>query len=213
MKAQRPIIAVDIDDVLSLSAPAFIAYSNNRWGTTFTLADYHDDWARLWNYDRANIDELALVRERGAELLKATMPELEHYEEAYDVLKKLKEQYSLVIVTARRLQQQEVTLAWLNARFPGIFEDEMVHFTGFFEAKDQNTIKLTKGKTVKQLKASYLIDDQPRHCNSALEEDVQAVLFGDHGWHDMEPVLDGVVRARNWQEVLEFFNAERKRVS
>ncbi len=44
-------IAVDIDDVLSVNVPAFINFSNERWGTRLTIDDYSEHWGDMWKVD------------------------------------------------------------------------------------------------------------------------------------------------------------------
>lgn len=39
-------IAVDLDDVLAISAQALVEYSNSRWGTRLTVEEYDEDWER-----------------------------------------------------------------------------------------------------------------------------------------------------------------------
>ena len=41
MNVTKPVIAVDIDDVLSDTVPAFLAFTNKKWGLNVTAQDYN----------------------------------------------------------------------------------------------------------------------------------------------------------------------------
>jgi hypothetical protein len=77
----------------------------------------------------------------------------------------------------------------------------------------KDSIHQTKGELLKSLGAQYHIDDQPKHCISALQQGIQPLLFGDYSWNRSVELPEGIVRVKNWQEVTEYFNAERKRIS
>jgi len=69
-------------------------------------------------------------------------------------------------------------------------------------------LKGTKNDVIKQIGADYLIDDQPKHCIAAAKAGIKTVLFGDYKWNRDLKLRKNMVRARNWQEVLEYFNGQ-----
>jgi 5'(3')-deoxyribonucleotidase len=217
LTASKPIIAVDIDDVLASSAAAFVAFSNERWGTNLTVDDYTDDWATFWKLDRADKGYAALVDGRAAEFFAHALRPMPHDVSAYDVLVRLKEHFDLIVVTARRLDTKGDTVAWIQERFAGIFEHDKIYFAGFYDNLTNDSVKVNvkkdKGELLKSLGAQYLIDDQPKHCNGAVRQGITALLFGGYAWQHTEPVDDSVIRVANWQEVGEFFDAAQKRIS
>jgi hypothetical protein len=74
-------------------------------------------------------------------------------------------------VTARRQEREALTKQWIENTFEGMAID--VHFS---EAhKDES--KMTKGQICKHIGASYLIDDNVGHCESALSEGVTPLLI------------------------------------
>ena len=209
----KPIIAIDIDDVLSSSAKAFVEFSNERWGTTLEPDDYDEDWARMWELDGANAEHLEIVKTRGNEILTYSVPRMDHTPDAYEVLKQLREHYTLIVVTSRRTNLKADTLAWIKERYAGIFEDDTIYFTGFYDDLTTSSWAKTKGDILRDLNVSYLIDDQVKHCNSAAVHDIKALQFGGFGPQVSQPVHELVVRVKTWNEILEYFNAERQRVS
>lgn len=209
----KPIIAIDIDDVLASSAKAFVDFSNERWGTTLTVDDYDEDWARMWKLDRNNEAHLEIVRSRGAEASAQTIPLMDHAADSYDVLKGLSESFTLIIVTSRRTDWKADTLVWIKERYADIFKDDTIYFTGFYDELKTTSWEKSKGDILRDLKVSYLIDDQAKHCNGAAQHGIKALQFGGVGIQAAEPIDESVVRVKNWNEVAEFFNAERKRIS
>ncbi len=211
--ASKPIIAIDIDDVLASSAKAFVEFSNEKWGTTLTVHDYDEDWARMWELDRNNEAHLELVRLRGAEASAQTIPRMEHAADSYDVLKGLGENFTLIIVTSRRTDWKTDTLVWIKERYAGIFKDDTIYFTGFYDELKTTSWEKSKGDILRDLNVSYLIDDQAKHCNGAAQHGIKALQFGAVGIQASEALDESVVRVKSWNEVAEFFDAERKRIS
>lgn len=209
----RKTIAVDVDDVLAAHAQAFVDFSNARWGTSLTVDDYSDDWAILWNLDRNNEAHRLEISDRASAFFADNTLSMPHDESAHDVLVRLKEKYDLIIVTARRQMIKGETLAWIQQKFPGVFEEDKIFFAGFYDTTQAESAHKNKGELLKALGADYLIDDQPKHCNGATEQGLQAILFGAYGWQEKEPVHEGVIRLKNWHEVHEYFASLRKEES
>lgn len=192
----RATIAVDIDDTLADHAAAFIEFSNKHYGTDFKPADYSDRWDILWNID--DWDEIMrradLFHQPGATGDYAVIAG------AKLCLQTLSERYNLVVVTARELKTKAETHEWLQTHFDGIFSD--VHFVPFWEPN--NT--LTKADICKQIGATYLIDDVPRHCNLAAEGGITALLIGAYADNSPEPINPDVIRIPDWVAVHEYFH-------
>lgn len=200
--ANKPIIAVDVDDVIVSEAEFVIEYSNKHWGHSLSIDDYRENWSEMW---QAGHEEV----ERRADILHAPGV-VQHYrilDDAQDALKRLSNNYKMVILTSRRRIVRDETLAWLADNFEEIFEE--VHFTGFWDIPGRGGHSLTKADLSKQIGANYLIDDQPKHCFAAAEAGIRALLFGDYAASRQLELPDSVVRCKDWQTVLEYFEHER----
>ena len=197
----KPIIAIDIDDVLADYADGFIQFTNEHWGTSLTIDDYDEHWANVWKVEH---DEVVKRADKIHEL--RMIKGLLHKAEACDVLSRLSDRYQLIIVTSRRIQNKEDTLEWLKLHYPMIMPQE-VTFSGFYDTISDDSVHRTKGKIVSSLGAAFLIDDQLKHCVSATKHGVQSLLFGNYSWNRGEDLPDGVSRVGNWQEVEDFFNS------
>ncbi|HEX7368353.1 MAG TPA: hypothetical protein VF261_01700 [Candidatus Saccharimonadales bacterium] len=200
---KRPIIAVDIDDVLAAEAPFVIAYSNEHWGYNFTLDDYQEFWGAMWNVSG---EESA---RRAAELhAPGVEGSYQPITRAREALEHLRERFDLVVVTSRRESVHQETLDWLD-RYIGTGVFSQVVFSGIWDSGKVGAEKMTKTDILRSIGARYLIDDQPKHCYSAAAGSIRAILFGEYPWNSGAgaPALPpGVVRCRDWQAVQGYFD-------
>lgn len=199
----KPIIAIDIDDVLAANAAGFVKYSNERWGTHLTVEDYDEHWGKIWQVDHAEVERRALeLHESGI------FAEYNHYEEALDVLQRLKRHYTLLCATSRRLSIKDLTEEWLHKYYPNIFET--VHYAGIYDAAIVDaSYARTKKDVLLKIGADYLIDDQLKHCFSAAEAGVQAIVFGDYSWNREDSLPENVTRCLNWSDVGAYFEQRK----
>jgi len=86
----KPKIAVDLDDVLSASADAFVRYSNQRWGTTLTIDDYDERWGVMWQTDQEETQRRA-IQVHEAHISVHNRP----FDQALPVLRRLSRRYVL----------------------------------------------------------------------------------------------------------------------
>lgn len=195
----KPILAVDIDEVLAAQAPSFIAYTNKKWGLELTIDDYHEHWGEIWKTDH---DE-TLQRAKDYNL-SGVMESMSHFEEAAAVLRRLAQCYQLVIITARRKELATITKTWIERCYPEVFTE--IYHAGIWDSDHPDAATFTKAEICLEVGARYLIDDQVKHCNAAQVAGVQSVLFGDYPWSRGAEVADGVIRCADWLAVEEYFH-------
>jgi uncharacterized HAD superfamily protein len=199
--AARKTVAVDVDDVLASLARSFVEFSNEKWGTHLTIDDYGEHWHKLWAVD----DEEELYK-KADEFFKI-YPKFKVIPSAHEALKHLSLKYKLVVVTSRRKKLDKITEEWLKQNYKGIFSE--IHYSGIWDDLQRATshkIKLTKAEVCRQIGADYLIDDQPKHCMAAAEAGITSLVFGDYSWNKDIELGPNMVRVKNWQEVLEYFD-------
>jgi 5'(3')-deoxyribonucleotidase len=199
----RKIIAVDIDDVLAISATGFVRFSNERWGTNLTMDDYDEHWAKMWK-----VDHEEEVRRSRVVHKKEVFLHFDAITEAKPVLESLAVNYKLVIATSRIRSLEKGTLEWVKRNFGDIMSE--YHSAGIWDDIERDShekVKITKGEIVRQIGADYLIDDHPKHCYAAAEAGITSIVFGDYKWNRDVKLGPNMVRAKNWQEVLEYFDA------
>jgi len=196
----NPTIVIDLDNVLADSAETFVAFSNEHFGTEISLADYNEDWQRMWNVSHEEA-------ERRGEVMRTHQIQRDYrpIAGARETLDSLKDRYRFTILTSRRKESELRTREWLAEYYPGLF-DEIV-FSGFFEPdKVKGGHLLTKGEQYKQLGAHYVIDDHFKHCESAIAASASGILFGDYSWNQVSNLPEGVVRCCDWAAVAEYFD-------
>lgn len=194
-------IAVDIDDVLAFSAEGFVEFSNERWGTHLKVTDYHEHWAAMW---QVSIEE---VQKRTHEwynesLVRTYAPK----DRAKEVLTELVKHYKLVVATARAIDLQKDTIDWVNSHYEGIFSE--IHHAGIWDSITMAGYQATKTELCKKINADYLVDDQLKHCLAANEAGIKTILFGDYTWNKDQNLPKTIYRAKNWDEVGSYFEAQ-----
>jgi FMN phosphatase YigB (HAD superfamily) len=196
----KPIIALDIDDVVSHTAENIIAYANERWGHQHTIEDFTEHLAEMWQVDQQEAE-----RRWHEYIHSGSMEQYDAIPGALAVLRQLQGHYRIIAVTSRREILVEMTERWLSSNYPELVE--RVISSNVYGKGDPHAHKRTKADILKEMGAAYLIDDQPKHCNGAAGVGVQAILFGDYPWNRDVELADGVTRCKDWAAVEEYFDA------
>lgn len=202
MTKVRPIIAVDIDDVLANNAAGFVAFSNKKWGTNLKVDHYDEHWARVWGIEH-DLEEL--VRRRDAFIGSGVHRNFSPTDSAHDILRQLSSRYELHIITSRLLTMKEDTAQWLAEHYGDVFTNQTIHYAGIWDAPTNNSHFATKVTAIETLGANYLIDDQLKHCEAVAKTGRTALLFGEYSWNRTENLHPNIIRVANWHEVEEYF--------
>lgn len=194
-------IAVDIDDTLAAYAEAVTEFSNVHWGMNLTIDEYSENWGAMWGVDPNEYRRRGDIVEASG--IQAT---LRHDVDAVDVLRELKNNYRLIVVSSRPANLQQVSIEWINRHYPGIFEE--IHFANMWN--DRANIHLaylaTKAEICQELKIDYLIDDQPKHCIGVANVGIPTILYGDYPWNRDDELPETVARAHTWRDVHQHFS-------
>ena len=112
----KPVIAIDIDDVLASSAAGFVAWSNETYGTHLIPEDYQEHWAEMWQI------ELEEAKKRAEEFhLTDRVGTYDAILDAKETLNHLKTRFNLVLLTSRRRCLEKLTEGWIEKHYPGVF--------------------------------------------------------------------------------------------
>jgi 5'(3')-deoxyribonucleotidase len=90
----------------------------------------------------------------------------------------------------------------LMPHFQDLFTE--THFTAMYSLKGKAR---HKADIAKEIGVNYLIDDSVEHIEKAVEVGITGLLYGDYPWQKEQEPRSGIVRVKNWQEVLEYFDA------
>ncbi|KAI9357639.1 HAD-like domain-containing protein [Zopfochytrium polystomum] len=205
MAAARPVIAVDMDEVLCGTHEALVNFHNERFATKLTLKDfnsyaYHEVWGGTTS---EAVEKVRLFYDS------------DHFENrmqpvpgAVEALTKLKSHYSLIVVTSRQEFVHEATHSFINTHFPNIFDE--IHFANHhLTPEESKRLKARKKSEVcKEIGAAVLIDDALVHAKDCGSAGIRVFLFDHEGaymWNKLpegEILPENVTRVHSWEDVV-----------
>ena len=185
----KPVVAIDCDDVIISTAPNIINHYNLTYGTNIELKDYYSNDEQLWGADRNTF--MARIHNY---LSTPEYQSLKPFQDAIDTIHALSDSYELHVVTARPDLLAEITKLMLNEHFPDLFTS--IVFTNHFTNKN-----ISKADVCSQLNASYLIDDHLHHAELAASSGLPVLLFGNYPWNQSTTLSDLITRVNDWQQV------------
>lgn len=198
----RKKIAIDIDDVVAMTSSAVRAWANEKTGLKLTEEDYRLGDANYWNYYEAVWSHHGIADQLSfGDFLNSMDEEQGHIapvENAKQVIAKLKKKYDVVFITARRPQHKDSTRRWLDEHIDATIP-LYLSLNPF-----ANETAQSKGQMCREMGVSILIDDNVDNCQSAIDYDVEAIVFGNYGWNAEPPVE--AARCISWRDVEEYLD-------
>ena len=199
-KRTKPVIAVDIDDVVFPFVDGIAEYFNSIKGTTLSAKDflsYH--FTEVWGGTDKETNEVV------ANFLLMDHLAVAPIAGAKEALNTLKNYFEIYFVTARNGMFEAQTRKWLETHVPEVFQN--VHFAG----NPYDGISWEeKGSVCKRIGAEFLIDDNVSNLLSAQAFGVGSILYGNAPWvRADERVNDGMVRCADWEQVTKYLTGRR----
>jgi 5'(3')-deoxyribonucleotidase len=197
---KKPIIAIDIDEVLADGTLSICEQINDLNGTRFTPEDWH---AEDHEYDDfyANFPRKKALK-YGIESLKSDMTVDQSHvplkSGSKDPVRKISQDFKIILLTARDLTWKDETYRWVNEHF-GEYTDQIL----FSKEHPKGPQKVD---ICEFLGVSYLIDDRIDYLKPSHDSLVTRILFGEYAWHAEIP--EDIFHFKSWVEVEEYF--ERK---
>ena len=149
----KPVLAVDADDVFWDFNGVYVAYHNRTHGTNFSLEDiYTFDMEKMYNLP------LAVLLENVYTLVHQEHDSIVPYPDAVSSFTQLSTVYDLHIVTSRAEAARTITETAIEKHAPGLFS--AVHFTSSFSQSDDQA-KRTKLEVCQHIGAISLVEDAP----------------------------------------------------
>lgn len=191
-------IALDIDDTIADSTEALRRVVNSQLGIDLTQDDYKSPgeywgyYERVWRQhgvaDQLNFKQLN-------QQMTVDQSHVPLIEGAQVAVHRLARDVEVLLVTSRDPSWEGATREWFARHFGK--EDIELHFC----ASHIDEKAKSKGELCKELGVQLLVDDNVSHCQTALDEGVDAILFGRYGWHHGATVP--MRRHYTWSELVE----------
>ena len=189
------LIGVDIDEVLADTLPAFLAFHNRVFSSTWQLEHFT---TTAWNRVMGLPNEV-MVERVGAFFDSEHFHRLPTVPGATEAIAALTEEHELVIVSSRWGRAAAATEAWLHHNFRGHFA--AVHFSANHHSVELTAGKLSKAGICRKLGAELMIEDAPVYARECQAAGVQPLIL-TRPWNILD-VVPGALRAGSWPEVLE----------
>ncbi|KAK2461680.1 hypothetical protein APHAL10511_006143 [Amanita phalloides] len=180
----KPVIAIDLDDVLSQTNKAVAEWHNRHYNTQMDLSTfyYYYYWKNpFWGPRKATMEKV--VKFYAADWTQ----DIEPVPGAKEGLHALKDMgYRLIVVTARTKDNAEKSRLWIEKHFPDMIE--RIICTGQFKDAHKEGGVVTqpnKAQVCADLNARMLIDDSAENamqCVTATPA-VSVLLFGEYEWN------------------------------
>lgn len=199
--SMKPVIAVDIDDVLFPFVDGVADYHNSLRGTTLSADDFFTyNFSQVWGISPEEADDII------SSFLGSENLELRPVKGAAEALAQLGRDFDIVLVTARNEIFEKETVQWLRRHLSDLFRH--VIFAG--NPHDGRPYR-AKGVICRELGAQLLIDDHPTNLMSAAECGIDGVLFGSRAWSVLDEPSTRIVPCVDWEAVLEYVYHVRRR--
>lgn len=194
----KPIIAIDIDEVLSPLHDLFFAHHNEVYGTNYPIRDPAGGYYLHEYTDEPKSQILEKIKKF---IETEAFRNVEPLEDAVEVLSRLKKRFKLVIITSRQDFYHEVTHAWLGQHFPSVFDE--IQFTEYIQGEGS---VIPKSEICQQLGAQFMVEDNLETASKCAEAGITTLLFGDYPWNRVEVMPKNMVRTNSWLAIEEYFD-------
>ncbi len=192
------LIASDIDDVLLDLIPAIIEFHNRRYWTNLTKEGFHS--YRLGEVFGCSDGEA--MRRMHEFYETEEFRDVKPVEGAVEGVTALRgERHDFVALTSRLLSCREITEENIERYFPGVFTGRIYFAVNYYLRKFSSP--KSKGAYCVELKADVMIDDSVAHAEECRDLGIRVLLMDSS--HNRREEPEGIVRVKNWREVMEYF--------
>lgn len=192
----KPVIALDIDDVLVDTAAALLGDYNEKYGTSLEKHHYYSkdiDVLGVAAYEEA-ADRLSRY------VLSGALTEAQPHQEAVDAVRRLSSAYSFVGVTSRPSGIAPATKEWIRRHFGDVVSDVIfTHYIMSADSPDKAT-QLTKVEVCSDIGAVFMIEDHLHHALPVAESGVSVFLI-DQPWNQSDILPSNVQRVTGWKDI------------
>lgn len=191
------LIASDIDDVLLDLIPAIARFHNRGYGTNLRKEDFHS--YRLGEIFGCSDEE---TNRRMNEFLETEeFKDIQPVEGAVEGVMRLRDNGNdFVAITSRVLSCRKITEGNVERYFPRIFTGQIYLATNHYLERFSDP--KSKGAYCLELRADVMIEDSIVYAEECRDLGVNVLLMDSP--HNRNENPEGIIRVRNWQEVVEY---------
>jgi len=198
-------IGIDMDEVLSLTLPAFIEYHNQKYKTNKTIDDCYK--LKSKDYIEAHAELFDISK---AEFIKRWYEfcdtdyhhSMKPMDESIESILNLSKNHDLYIITSRSPNALNVTRNWLNKHYGNAFK-EIKQLE--YHDHNHNLAKFTKADLCKMINIDIFIDDTLEHAINCANAGIPVLLFDNqekHFWNNTKEKLNPLIkRVHSWKEI------------
>lgn len=190
----KPVLAVDVDEVLYPFMELFIEHHNRGYGTDRTLEQFNS-YVIEENFPMNSDEKLQRI---ASFVTNGGFRDGSPLSKSKAAINELSKSYNLVVVTSRWKDWEQDTLDWLEKHYSKTFQN--VHFANSITWSRGD--KHDKASICKELGAVAFIDDSLDNVGKVAAAGIKSLLFGDYPWNQADELPEHVRRVSNWDEVL-----------
>jgi len=184
-------IGLDMDEVLAQFLASFIAHHNKEYNTNHRLEDIND--YGLWKVWGGTVQELS---ERiGKFFLSDDIHNIMPVNMAQEIIRELKKDNELYVITARHDTARIQTEKWLEKHYPSTFKG--IHFSN--DSLKTNSSGKSKAELCKDLNIDVMIEDLLSFAKQISKANIPVILI-DYPWNKSE-AMKKVFRVGGWKEI------------
>lgn len=195
IQGAKPVVAIDVDEVLFPLVNLFVDYHNNHHGTDATF----DQFYSYMFEESLDLSSDVFIERIRSFANEGHFAKSEPIDGTKTAIAALAEHYDLVVVTSRWESWQQDTLTWLQRHFPETFKS--VEFANSITW--QRGEEYSKPAICQRIGARYFIDDSLENVQKVAAVGIPSLLFGDYPWNQADELPTNVTRVKNWDEALE----------
>src|SRR3972149_1712367 len=179
-------IGIDIDEVVAGFMEVFLEYTNNKKGTTFTMANlksYH-----LWESGIHGSKEES-IWEVGEFQNSSAFDFIQILEGAKEGIQKISKYFNIYFITSRPVELENKTIKFFNNHFP------KNNFKFIFSGEIHGG--KTKGEICNELGVSLFVEDNAEYALDCAKRGVKTFLL-EKPWNENHTKHDNIIKVRNW---------------
>lgn len=190
----KPLIAVDLDDVLANYSDQLIHFHNKVYKTDLIRKDFRS--YNLWEVWGGTKEEATrkVHQFHTTDYFKNIKPVVG----ARRTIAALNDTHQFIILTSRFLEIQNETQDWLNRHFPNKFFG--MYFTNHWSLT--GGVYKKKSDFCQELGAKIIIEDSLEYSTDCANFGIKALLL-DKPWNQTAKDHPLVVRINSWREILQ----------